>query len=599
MVEVKVLMALANDNDAVSKEGTRNGEWIKTSMRNVHTLLEMEDNDDRKNYLDYLSQGFWGKAMLTACYLLNRIPNKRNKITPYELWTKRKPNLNNLRVWGYRVVVRLPDPKLKTFDERGIECIFAGYVEHSKAFRPSLRIPNGTEDIGGSVVPKEVTEEVVQQPEPELKKSKRNKTPKNFGPEFQLYLIKGIRNEVSDQHSHCFNVEDDPKTFDEAMKSLDQLKATTCSPNSLVETLAAEFHVKDNIPRTEAAEHMCLQIIPMICLEPADKEDEVVDFLMVNFFEKVLSMSMNKEEPPMVQFIPDNGAGDNEIKIGEQLAKVVVSCQASGQCHMELASVGISPHRTLLRRIGLGINRCWSVEDTNLVTFEKIKEQFGATVRHIVEGETKVLKLGKLKYKNESHSVQDVKAHDLRQMFLAMTEEVRVIIVKLADRLHNMRTLSHMDSLINKRRKADLIVINPSSWSMVPIHGCISSLVYCLRSENIDSVNSSDVSGNFTTTDGRKSFSKLIGSEIFQFGVLFAFHKDKAAKKKTAVAFAEVSLGSRQNLIYVDLSNLSFINGCDLGLKGKNVVDFIADELVKKQLSLVFLENVDMTDIVT
>lgn len=37
-------------------------------------------------------------------------------------------------------------------------------------------------------------------------------------------------------------------------------------------------------------------------------------------------------------------------------------------------------------------------------------------------------------------------------------------------------------------KKADLIVINPSSWSMVPIHDCISSLVYCLRSENIDSV---------------------------------------------------------------------------------------------------------------
>ncbi|CAH1447535.1 unnamed protein product [Lactuca virosa] len=87
-----------------------------------------------------------------------------------------------------------------------------------------------------------------------------------------------------------------------------------------------------------------------------------------------------------------------------------------------------------------------TVEDTNHVTFEKIEKEFGATVRHIVEGETKVSKLGKLKYKNESHSVQDVKAHDLRQMFLAMTEEVRVIIVKLADRLHNMRTLSHMPS---------------------------------------------------------------------------------------------------------------------------------------------------------
>lgn len=85
-----------------------------------------------------------------------------------------------------------------------------------------------------------------------------------------------------------------------------------------------------------------------------------------------------------------------------------------------------------------------TVEDTNVVTFERIEEEFGSTVRHIVEGETKVSKLGKLKCTNENDSVQDVKADDLRQMFLAMTEEVRVIIVKLADRLHNMRTLSHM-----------------------------------------------------------------------------------------------------------------------------------------------------------
>ncbi|ONK63347.1 uncharacterized protein A4U43_C07F14110 [Asparagus officinalis] len=84
-----------------------------------------------------------------------------------------------------------------------------------------------------------------------------------------------------------------------------------------------------------------------------------------------------------------------------------------------------------------------TVEDTS-VTFERIEKEFGATVRHIVEGETKVSKLGKLKCKDVDNSAQDVKANDLRQMFLAMTEEVRVIIVKLADRLHNMRTLSHM-----------------------------------------------------------------------------------------------------------------------------------------------------------
>ncbi|GJZ37367.1 zinc finger, CCHC-type containing protein [Tanacetum coccineum] len=84
--------------------------------------------------------------------------------------------------------------------------------------RPSQRsLKNGTKDISGLVVVEEVTKEVVQQPEPELRKSKRNRTPNNFEPKFQLYLIEGTKDEVSDQHSYCFNIKDDPKTFDEAM----------------------------------------------------------------------------------------------------------------------------------------------------------------------------------------------------------------------------------------------------------------------------------------------------------------------------------------------------------------------------------------------
>ncbi|GKD34950.1 zinc finger, CCHC-type containing protein, partial [Tanacetum coccineum] len=77
---------------------------------------------------------------------------------------------------------------------------------------------NGTEDIDGLVVPEEVIKEVVvQQPEPEHRKSKKNRTPRDFGPKFQLYLIEGIRDDVS----YCFNVKDESKTFDEAMKSQD------------------------------------------------------------------------------------------------------------------------------------------------------------------------------------------------------------------------------------------------------------------------------------------------------------------------------------------------------------------------------------------
>ncbi|KAL0417138.1 UNVERIFIED_CONTAM: Retrovirus-related Pol polyprotein from transposon TNT 1-94 [Sesamum latifolium] len=89
-----------------------------------------------------LSDGFWGEAMLTACYLLNRVPNKRNKVTPYELWYKKKPNLNYLRIWGCRAVVKLPEPKKKSLGERGIDCIFIGYAEHSKAYRFYVIAPN-------------------------------------------------------------------------------------------------------------------------------------------------------------------------------------------------------------------------------------------------------------------------------------------------------------------------------------------------------------------------------------------------------------------------------------------------------------------------
>ncbi|GKA50515.1 hypothetical protein Tco_0743588 [Tanacetum coccineum] len=55
VTKVKAIMTLADEERvSVGKESGRNGEWIKISMKKVHTLLEMEDNDDRKSFLDYL-----------------------------------------------------------------------------------------------------------------------------------------------------------------------------------------------------------------------------------------------------------------------------------------------------------------------------------------------------------------------------------------------------------------------------------------------------------------------------------------------------------------------------------------------------------------
>nr|GEZ98932.1 zinc finger, CCHC-type [Tanacetum cinerariifolium] len=70
----------------------------KNRLRMVNSMLSYSG----------LSEEFWEEAMLKACYLLN---------------------------WGCRVVVRLSKPKRKTLSEKGIDCIFVGYIEHSKAFR--------------------------------------------------------------------------------------------------------------------------------------------------------------------------------------------------------------------------------------------------------------------------------------------------------------------------------------------------------------------------------------------------------------------------------------------------------------------------------
>lgn len=84
-----------------------------------------------------------------------------------------------------------------------------------------------------------------------------------------------------------------------------------------------------------------------------------------------------------------------------------------------------------------------TVEDVEGVTFEVIEEQFGPDVRRIVEGETKVSKLSKQGSQQAeiANAGRDMQAENLRQMLIAMTADIRIIVVKLADRLHNMRTL--------------------------------------------------------------------------------------------------------------------------------------------------------------
>ena len=93
-----------------------------------------------------------------------------------------------------------------------------------------------------------------------------------------------------------------------------------------------------------------------------------------------------------------------------------------------------------------------AVEDT-WMTCEEITEEFGPEVALLVDGVTKI---GQLSYSKDK---LDAQAESLRKMFLAMAKDIRVILIKLADRLHNMRTLQYMTPAKQKEKAKETMEI--------------------------------------------------------------------------------------------------------------------------------------------
>ena len=78
---------------------------------------------------------YWGEAVFSAAYLQNRLPSRVVSTTPFALWTGKKPDLAELRMFGCDAYVQVPEQKRSKFDYKAVKLSFIGYAEYRKGYR--------------------------------------------------------------------------------------------------------------------------------------------------------------------------------------------------------------------------------------------------------------------------------------------------------------------------------------------------------------------------------------------------------------------------------------------------------------------------------
>jgi hypothetical protein len=172
-----------------------------------------------------------GEALLTACHVLNRVPNKNKEKTPYEKWVGRKPSLSYLHTWGCLAKVNIPIPKKCKIEPKTMDCIFLGYSERNIGYRflvvksevPDMHVDtimksrdaiffenmfpmkdmHSNARFSSEIIPESSTsDDYFEQPHENVyedglekddneapSRSKRRRTAKSFGDDFIVYLV--------------------------------------------------------------------------------------------------------------------------------------------------------------------------------------------------------------------------------------------------------------------------------------------------------------------------------------------------------------------------------------------------------------------------
>lgn len=109
--------------------------------RRNRTLLDMV-----RSMLSHSNLGahFWGEALSTTVYILNRVLSKPINMTPYELWTGKKPSLTHLKIWGSSTHILVPSQQRGKLDAKTIKGTFIGYPKTSTGYRFVVYHSNGS-----------------------------------------------------------------------------------------------------------------------------------------------------------------------------------------------------------------------------------------------------------------------------------------------------------------------------------------------------------------------------------------------------------------------------------------------------------------------
>lgn len=204
-----------------------------------------------------LPKNLWGEALLTACHVSNRVISKKFRVSPYELWKGRKPNINYFKVWGCLAYYKVPLPKMTKLGPKALKSVFVGYAENSKAyhlldldsnvivesrdveffeykFRNDSTIVDSTSvDDNANQIPKNVSSSNLDLTNKRSmpasssapRRSERARKEKHLDSDFIdpqaiTFLVEGDRaNNILNKIPILLNVEDAPRTYKEAISS--------------------------------------------------------------------------------------------------------------------------------------------------------------------------------------------------------------------------------------------------------------------------------------------------------------------------------------------------------------------------------------------